>query len=411
MEYVSIVLSVAGLAAILYVILRLRAGGDSSSSTLVLQQQLEGMRTEMRDSIQHTAQMFNQRMDSTAQAVQQRLDATTQTMAQQLDTTTQNVNSQLQIVNAQLTGVASSLQNNTGQVGNRLDAAARVIQDVQNKLGELGKATQEIKELGQSVSRLDEMLRAPKYRGGLGEALLEDLLGQVLPAGSFEMQYKFRSGLTVDAIIRTAGHIVPVDSKFPLENFRRLTEAQNDQDRSAAARAFRSDVRKHIDAIATKYILPDEGTFDFALMYIPAENIYYEIIIKDEGGVDEGVHGYATERRVVPVSPNSLYAYLRVIALGLRGMQIEQSARQIFETSPGSVQNFTNSRMCSTRSGLSSTTPRTTTIRPTRCWGNSPSASGWFSRCREKEDKQPSPRRNRELILQNEYSYLYHLSF
>jgi len=331
MEYVSIVLSVAGLAAILYVILRLRGGGDSSSSTLVLQQQLEGMRTEMRDSIQHTAQMFNQRMDSTAQAVQQRLDATTQTMAQQLDTTTQNVNSQLQIVNAQLTGVASSLQNNTGQVGNRLDAAARVIQDVQNKLGELGKATQEIKELGQSVSRLDEMLRAPKYRGGLGEALLEDLLGQVLPAGSFEMQYKFRSGLTVDAIIRTAGHIVPVDSKFPLENFRRLTEAQNDQDRSAAARAFRSDVRKHIDAIATKYILPDEGTFDFALMYIPAENIYYEIIIKDEGGVDEGVHGYATERRVVPVSPNSLYAYLRVIALGLRGMQIEQSARQIFE--------------------------------------------------------------------------------
>jgi len=183
-----------------------------------------------------------------------------------------------------------------------------------------------------SVSRLDEMLRAPKFRGGMGEALLEDLLKQVLPPNSYDTQYSFKSGEKVDAVIRTAGGIVPIDSKFPLENFRRMVGAQNDQEKKAAAKIFTSDVRKHIDAISKKYILPDEGTFDFALMYIPAENIYYEIIIKDESFGDEtGIMAYATTRRVVPVSPNSLYAHLMVIAQGLRGLQIERSAREIYQ--------------------------------------------------------------------------------
>jgi DNA recombination protein RmuC len=203
---------------------------------------------------------------------------------------------------------------------------------VQNKLGELGQATQEIKELGQSVSKLEEMLKAPKLRGGLGELLLEDLLKQVLPANAYGIQHTFRNGQTVDAIIFTAGGNVPVDSKFPLENFRKMLDAKSDSERKTATRVFRSDVKKHIDAISEKYILPDEGTFDFALMYIPAENIYYETIIKDEAFADEeGLFTYANQRRVVPVSPNSFYAHLRVIALGLKGLQIERSAREIFQ--------------------------------------------------------------------------------
>jgi DNA recombination protein RmuC len=125
---------------------------------------------------------------------------------------------------------------------------------------------------------------------------------------------------------------VPVDSKFPLENFQKMLEAKSDQEKKTAARLFRIDVKKHIDAIAEKYILPDEGTFDFALMYIPAENIFYETIIKDEAFPDEdSLQMYAGNLHVIPVSPNSFYAYLRVIALGLKGLQIEKSAKEIFQ--------------------------------------------------------------------------------
>jgi len=199
---------------------------------------------------------------------------------------------------------------------------------VQNKLGELGKATQEIKELGQSVSKLEEMLKAPKLRGGLGELLLEDLLKQVLPVHAYDIQYTFRNGQTVDAIINTAGGKVPVDSKFPLENFKRIIETQEEAEKKNAKRKFASDVKKHVDAIASKYILPDEGTFDFALMYVPAENVYYETIIKEESA-GEGISEYALKNKVIPVSPNSFYAYIQAIVLGLKGMRIEKSASEI----------------------------------------------------------------------------------
>ncbi|MBI1804294.1 MAG: DNA recombination protein RmuC [Ignavibacteriae bacterium] len=235
-------------------------------------------------------------------------------------------------VNLQLAHVTQQIQSQTHNVGDRLDTAARVIGDVQKNLGELGKATQEIKELGQSVSKLDELLRAPKLRGGLGEFLLEDLLRQVLPADHITMQHRFRNGFVVDAIIRTSDRIVPIDSKFPLENFRKMIAGNDDADRRSYQKAFTNDVKKHIDAIAEKYILPDEGTFPFALMYIPAENIYYEVIIKDEYADGDSMYSYALQRKVVPVSPNSFYAYLQVIALGLRGLRIEDSARDIQNT-------------------------------------------------------------------------------
>jgi DNA recombination protein RmuC len=254
-------------------------------------------------------------------------------MYQSLKLTSETMNQQLNVVTAQLSNVTSQLQNNTGQVGSRLDTAAKVIQDVQNKLGELGKATQEIKELGQSVSKLEEMLKAPKLRGGLGELLLEDLLKQVLPIGAYEMQYRFKNGQAVDAVILLSGGMVPVDSKFPLENFQKMLEAKSEQEKKTAVRTFRSDVKKHIDAISEKYILPDEGTFDFALMYVPAENIYYETIIKDDSiPEEEGLFSYAMKKRIVPVSPNSFYAHLRVIALGFKGLQIEKSAKDILQS-------------------------------------------------------------------------------
>jgi DNA recombination protein RmuC len=309
MELLSIILLVvvAGLLVLLLVRSSGRKGEDAGSSALLMQQQIEALRAEVDRSLKNTADSLSSALNHTQQTL-------------------------LTVVNDLRKNVTDQLQNNTGQVGTRLDNAAKVIQDVQNKLGELSRATQEIKELGQSVSKLEEMLRAPKLRGGLGELLLEDLLKQVLPVSAYNTQYTFRNGQTVDAIIHTAGGKVPVDSKFPLENFRKMVDAKSEQEKKTAYRMFVSDVKKHVDAIAEKYIVPDEGTFDFALMYIPAENIYYETIIKDESfGEDNSLYAYATKKHVVPVSPNSFYAHLRVIALGLKGLQIERSAKEIIQ--------------------------------------------------------------------------------
>jgi DNA recombination protein RmuC len=324
MEIAVIVLLVVMCALMGLMFLRMKSAGqpDDSQSSLLIQQQIDALRGEVNLSLRNTSDSLGSSLKATQDSLFQGLKLTSDTMNQQLN-----------VVTAQLSNVTAQLQNNTGQVGSRLDTAAKVIQDVQNKLGELGKATQEIKELGQSVSKLEEMLKAPKLRGGLGELLLEDLLKQVLPLGAYETQYRFKNGQAVDAVILLSGGMVPVDSKFPLENFQKMLEAKTEQEKKTAARTFRSDVKKHIDAISEKYIVPDEGTFDFALMYVPAENIYYETIIKDDTvPEEEGLFSYAMKKRVVPVSPNSFYAHLRVIALGFKGLQIEKSAKEILQS-------------------------------------------------------------------------------
>ena len=241
-------------------------------------------------------------------------------MQQQIGNLTTQVNQQLQDINKQM-------QNTTGQIGDRLDKAATVIRDVQGGLVRVSEETKQIYEVGKDIGSLQDLLRAPKFRGGFGELFLGDLLSQILPSTHYEMQHKFRSGETVDAVIKLRDGLVPIDAKFPLENFKKLMESKTDEERKVNHKKFISDVKKHINDISTKYILPDEGTYDFALLYIPAENIYYETIIKDEQ--EKELYSYALEKRVMPVSPNSFYAYLQVIVLGLRGLRIEKSAQQI----------------------------------------------------------------------------------
>jgi DNA recombination protein RmuC len=268
--------------------------------------------------------------------IQQQIDQLRGQFSQILDQSTRNVQDQLSQVLGHVTERlkenSETLQKTQQTLGERLDRAAQVVGTVQKSLGSLEEANRKIYDVGKDIASLQEILRAPKLRGVLGEFFLGDLLAQILPPGHFTMQFAFRSGEKVDAVIRLGGSLVPVDSKFPLENFKRILEGNAEEEKARARKQFAADVKKHIDAIAGKYILPDEGTYDFALMYIPAENVYYETIIKEDSfGGEKSICHYALSKRVIPVSPNSFYAYLQAIVLGLKGMKTEEQAKEIIQ--------------------------------------------------------------------------------
>jgi len=210
-----------------------------------------------------------------------------------------------------------SMVRQSKAVNERLDRAAQVISGVSKSVGEMT-------ELGRSMRDLQEFLRSPKLRGQIGEAVLKDLLGQALPKQHFHLQYAFKSGDIVDAALKLEQGIIPIDAKFPMENFQKMAKSQSEKERNDFRKSFTADVKKHIDAIATKYIRPQEGTLDFALMYIPAEPVYYEILTNSPE-----IDDYAYQKRVRPVSPNTLYAYLRAIIMSLEGSKIEKKAGQI----------------------------------------------------------------------------------
>jgi DNA recombination protein RmuC len=300
-----------------------RAAADGAVS--VLQREIEAARTEARRGQEDALGAVRQDMAQFGGQVSQQLGQVQLAVASQLQQVTAEVNRRLQ------EGM-TLIQDSQVAMGQRLDQAAQAVRDVQGQLGTLSEATRRLEQVGRDIAGLEQILRAPKIRGGLGEVLLERLLGEILPSASYRLQHQFRSGDRVDAAIVLAERLVPVDSKFPLENFRRLLEEPDEARRRQARRSFARDVRNRVDEIAKKYILPDEGTFDFALMYIPAENVYYEVVVRDAEEDEDALLSYALSRRVIPVSPNSFYAYLQVILLGLRGLRIEHSAREILAT-------------------------------------------------------------------------------
>ncbi|MBM3205553.1 DNA recombination protein RmuC [Candidatus Shapirobacteria bacterium] len=209
-----------------------------------------------------------------------------------------------------------SSQSMSKSINERLDNAARVIGQVQRNIGEMS-------EIGRGMKDIQEFLRSPKLRGNIGEQVLKELLAQMLPKNSFFLQHTFKSGVKVDAAIKTSAGIIPVDSKFPMENFRRMVGSQNETEKKVFEKEFVKDVKKHIDDVANKYILTEEGTIDYALMYLPSETVYYEVVNNSE------LFDYGGKKRVLPVSPTTFYAYLRAILMSFEGQKIEQRAQQI----------------------------------------------------------------------------------
>ena len=226
-----------------------------------------------------------------------------------------------------------SMENTNQVLSQQRDTTSKAMSDVQKDLARLEESNKRIYEVGKDISSLQEILRAPKLRGIVGEFLLSDLLGQILPDRHFSLSHQFKSGERVDAVIHLGKRLVPVDSKFPLDNFRELIEAKSDKDKRFFRKRFERDVKGHIDSIARKYILPDEGSYNFALMYIPAENVYYEITVKTDAlHQGKSIVDYSMEKRVIPVSPNTFYVYLQTILFGLKGLEIERSAQEIIAT-------------------------------------------------------------------------------
>ncbi len=228
-----------------------------------------------------------------------------------------------------LASLNDHLIRSQGNINQQLAGTQRVIADVHQRLGSLSEAAKNIQEIGKDISSLQDILKAPKLRGNLGEYLLEDLLKQILPSENYRIKHGFRNGTQVDAVIRLAGGLIPIDSKFPLESFQRAATGVP-ADKARFKKEFVKSVKTRIDEIAARYINPAEGTFDFALMYVPAENVFYEMIVTDElTDKTFEIFRYAVKRHVIPVSPNSFYSYLMAIAYGLRGFRIEQQAKTI----------------------------------------------------------------------------------
>lgn len=235
-------------------------------------------------------------------------------MQASIENTSKTINQSLHSSNKNL---SDTLFKSTQALNQRLDKAADVIGALQKEAGEFSSVSRSMKEL-------NDFLKSPKLRGNIGEQVLKDLITQIFPKKSFHLQYSFKSGTKVDAAIKTDAGILPIDSKLPMENFQSLMSAKTTVQKTSARRLFYRDVKKHIKDISQKYILPEEGTMDFALMYLSSEPVYYEVVNSNT------LSDFARRSRVYPVSPTTLYAHLQMILLTFEGKKIESKSREIF---------------------------------------------------------------------------------
>jgi DNA recombination protein RmuC len=339
MDYLllALIVFVGLLLVVLFVLLWARLSKFSQLPDQSLQTMLLQM-SELRRGIEDSRSESNQRLSENVKFMVEQSTGLTERFEKKLTETTSSFENQLREIRAQVDSKLAEgtrlFQSASQTMGTQLETAYQRMQEssvaVQKQLSSLDERAQKLIEIEKDISELQNILKPPKLRGILGELLLQDLLQQILPPKFFTMQYRYKTGEIVDAMIHLQDFKVPVDSKFPLEAFRAMLSSQSGADVESARRDFLRDVRKHIDDIAAKYVRPEEGTINYAFMYIPAENVYYELIVRDAGSAErESVQAYAFKRKVIPTSPNSFYAYLMVILLGLNRLEISRRAEEI----------------------------------------------------------------------------------
>lgn len=305
MTVVAITLAILVIALIAWQMLH---ATQSQKKGDALESQMSELRRDLQTIATAQAQSTGQ-IATIGQSVAQRLESVTRALQD-------GVSNSAQIATQGQTAIAAELRNAREQMG-----------QIQKQLGEF-------QELGRNVSSatksLEGILGGAKSRGLLGEVTLERLLEDCLPPAQFAAQHRFSSGETADAVIFLRDDkLMAIDSKFPLDAFRRIASEGED-----ARRTFATAVKGHIDAIARKYIVPGEGTLDMALMFVPSESVYYELLMSTDSK-GQLLDSYCRSKKVIAVSPNTLYAHLCVIAMGLRGMQIEENATRLFASLSG----------------------------------------------------------------------------
>jgi len=324
---VSVVVLAAALGYSLY-LLRQRTPAAAGEELKKLQDDLGAMRdlvVELKvvsENQARTAGELRDKVESgfsgSREELQNRLSELNEAMLKFQASLSETVNTKM---NESSESIARKLTEN-------LTTINKTFAEVSRNLGQLDEASKRIFDVGSDVRTLKDLLQAPKARGGLGEVMLEQLLGNVLPPENYEMQYSLGAE-RVDAVVKLPDGLVPIDSKFPLPSFQRILAEETDEAKNRARRDFMKDVKARVDEIRTKYIKPELGTVDFALMYIPAENVYYEAVSAEVGG--ESLLDYSYRHKVIPVSPFTFYAYLVALAYGLRGLRVSEHATAIRE--------------------------------------------------------------------------------
>lgn len=250
-------------------------------------------------------------------------------LKQDLTTLSENVAQLKEGLQKELTGHLGKSQESLLK---QFEASNKIVADVSKQLEALKNTNQQVIGVTDELKILQNILTNPKQRGNVGEIHLETILQNFLPPGVFQMQYGFKNGEKVDAVIFVDKHIVPIDSKFSLENYNRLIEAKDEQAKTLLAAQFKADVKKRIDETA-KYIRPSEKTTDFAFMFIPSEAIYYDLLVNKVGVADTSARSlieYASrDRKVIIASPTTFLAYLQTVMQGLRSLKIEEQAKEI----------------------------------------------------------------------------------
>jgi len=295
--------------AVLWLVLQSLQGRQKNET---MESQMNELRRDLQTIANSQAKSTGQ-LETIAKSVAQRLDSFTPTLQEAIKNSAQ--------ITGQLTSDAQA------RMAGELKNAREQINEIQRQLGGVQQAST---QLSQAAQTIEGILGGAKSRGSLGEVTLERLLEDSLPPGLYAAQYRFSSGEAADAVIFLRDKkLMAIDSKFPLDAYRRIV-AEGDE----ARRAFVTAVKGHADAIAKKYIVPEEGTLDLALMFVPSETVYYELLMSADGkGLP--LDAYCRERQVIAVSPNTLYAHLCVIAMGLRGMQTEDNVRRLLGSLSG----------------------------------------------------------------------------